>query len=59
MDEHESVVLLEKDFDGKCPKCKSGQIESHGMGHAVGNQPIKWGHHCKECDSIFYIIKNK
>ncbi len=58
MGEQEAIVLLEKNYDGKCPTCKSGNIESHGIGHAMGNQPIKWQHTCKECNSIFYIIKN-
>jgi DNA-directed RNA polymerase subunit M/transcription elongation factor TFIIS len=41
----------------KCPKFGSDAIDHEGMGHASGDQPMKYQYECQKCGHIFWVIQ--
>lgn len=48
---------MEVTIKKECPYCNSKNIESTGNGHGLGNQPLKFLYHCKECNRPFRVIE--
>jgi DNA-directed RNA polymerase subunit M/transcription elongation factor TFIIS len=41
----------------RCPKCGSDGVTHKGMGHAYGNQPVKYQHECQKCGHVFWVAR--